>query len=336
MPIATSPLIRHPANPILTRDQVPYPCSLVFNAGVERWQGRYVMVFRNDYGPDWGVPRFDGTNLGLAWSDDGVDWVVAPEPFLTLDQARALGGGWYANRGPEEIGRFYDPRLTVIDGRLSMCFAVDTRHGIRGGIAWLKDDLSGIDEILSLSAPDNRNMVLFPERIGGEYLRLERPFPLYMGRRKMDLWLNRSPDLQRWGTSDLLLDVEQVPYANDKIGPAAPPVRTAKGWLAIIHSVEFDGGRGKHGWEERWQKVYHAGAMLLDLEDPRRVLGFSQTPLLRAEAAYEREGFRGDVIFPTGCLLEESGELRVWYGAADTVMALASCDVGEILAACGA
>ena len=263
-----------------------------------------------------------------------MSWEVAPTPFLTLDDARALGAAWYANRGEQEIGRFYDPRLTVIDGRLSMCFAVDTQHGIRGGIAWLEDDLSGIAEVCSLSAPDNRNMVLFPERISGEYVRLERPFPLYTGRRKMDLWLNRSPDLRLWGTSDLVLDVESVPYANDKIGPAAPPVRTEAGWLTIFHAVELDPERGKHGWEDRWPKVYHAGAALLDLEDPRKLLGFTREPILRAETVYEREGFRGDVIFPTGCLLED-GRVRIWYGAADTVMALATGDVGDLIAACG-
>ncbi|MDA3959667.1 MAG: glycoside hydrolase family 130 protein [Planctomycetota bacterium] len=334
MSVATA-IKRHSANPILTHEQVPYKSALVFNAGVEKWQGRYVMVFRNDYGDFHKTRRFEGTNLGLAWSDDGVAWTVEPEPFMTLEKAQQLGSEWYANRGPEEIGRFYDPRLTVVDGQLLMCFAVDTPHGIRGGIAKVKDDLSGFEEVYSLGAPDNRNMVLFPERIGGDYVRLERPFPLYMGRRKMDMWCNRSPDLRLWGTSDLVMDVEEVPYANDKIGPAAPPVKTDKGWLAVFHAVEIDETRGKHGWEDRWTKVYHAGVCLLDLDDPRKLLGFSKEPILRSETPYEVDGFRGDVIFPTGCLLEGS-TVRIWYGGADTVMALAEADVGDLLALCGA
>ena len=144
-PLQSSPVItRHPANPLLTYKDVPYPAALVFNAGVTKYQGRYVMVFRNDYG-SFEEQRLEGTNLGLAFSDDGVQWEVQPEPCFDLRD--------------DEIRRGYDPRLTVLDGRCYMCFAVDTRHGVRGGIA-VTDDFEHFD-VLSMSAPDNRNMVLF-------------------------------------------------------------------------------------------------------------------------------------------------------------------------------
>ena len=153
-------VMRHPANPVLSAKDIPYPAALVFNAGVTKYRGRYVMVFRNDY-CSGKARRLDGTNLGLAYSNDGIQWEVSLKPCFTLEDA--------------EIRRAYDPRLTVIDGRCYMCFAVDTNHGIRGGIA-VTDDFESF-EILSLSVPDNRNMVLFPEKIGGRYARLERPFP---------------------------------------------------------------------------------------------------------------------------------------------------------------
>ena len=135
------------------------------------------------------------------------------------------------NARTPEIQRIYDPRLTVLEGRCYLCFAMDTAHGLRGGIA-VTEDFEKID-ILSLSVPDNRNMVLFPERINGRYLRLERPFPVYSrnGVDRFDMWISRSPDLRYWGDSQLLLAVEQVPYANDKVGPGAPPIRTSKGGL---------------------------------------------------------------------------------------------------------
>jgi len=157
---------------------------------------------------------------------------------------------------------------------------MDTRHGLRGGIAKVKGDLSGFD-ILSLSVPDNRNMVLFPEKIGGRYCRLERPMPIYSRghRDRFDTWLSYSPDLRYWGDSALVLAVEDVPYANDKTGPAAPPVKTKHGWLATYHAVDRDDTRGKNGWEAKWQKRYCAGIMLLDLEDPpRRCWGTIRSP----------------------------------------------------------
>ena len=277
------------------------------------------MVFRNDYGDFHNTLRFEGTNLGLAFSDDGVRWKVQPKPCLELKN--------------DEIRRAYDPRLTVMDGRCYLCFAVDTRHGIRGGVA-VTDDFERF-EILSLSAPDNRNMVLFPERIGGRYARLERPFPVYSrGRDRFDTWFSDSPDLRYWGNERLVMAVEDVPFANDKIGPGAPPVRTPKGWLTVFHAVDLDPARGKNGWEPRWQKRYTAGVALLDLDAPWRVIGMSREPLLAPETPYEREGFRNDVIFPGGMILEDSGEVKIYYGAADTVEALATADLGDLLALC--
>lgn len=312
---------RYPGNPVLSAKDVPYEALLIFNAGVARYQGRYVMVFRNDYGQHPSTPHPLHTNLGLAFSDDGLCWEVQPEPCFDLRDA--------------EIRRGYDPRLTVIDGRCYMCFAVDTRHGVRGGIA-VTDDFVYF-EILSLSVPDNRNMVLFPERVEGRYVRLERPFPVYGrgGGDRFDIWCSDSPDLRYWGNSELVLGVEDVPYANNKIGPGAPPVKTSMGWLTTFHAVDLDPARGKNGWEERWQKRYTAGIMLLDLENPSRVVGMSKLPLIAPEAPYEvGGGFRNNVVFPGGMILEESGEVKIYYGAADTVECLATAEVGELIKLC--
>jgi predicted GH43/DUF377 family glycosyl hydrolase len=328
-------LTRHPANPVLTHDDCPFTATLVFNAGVAKFAGRYVMLFRNDHGR-WGDHKFDGTNLGLASSEDGIKWTVQPKPVLDTDQARAGLRHLVGERfGPKEIGRIYDPRITVIEGRAHLCFAVDTKHGVLGAIA-VTDDFDHF-EFLSLSAPDNRNMVLFPEKIGGRYVRLERPFPIY-GRgapEAFDMWASSSPDLLDWGNTRLVLGSEEVPYANSKIGPAAPPVRTARGWLAPIHAVYKDAEKRLAGWEPNgWFKTYFAGLVLLDLEDPTKVIGMMRQPLLAPETKYEREGFRGDVIFPCGFTVEDNGEARLYYGAADTCVAMATGHVDDLLAAC--
>ncbi|NHN31664.1 glycoside hydrolase family 130 protein [Paenibacillus agricola] len=320
----SSPLIqRHPANPLLTPKDVPYGPAMVFNAGVTKFQGKYVMVFRNDYGDadQHTILPHNTTNLGLAFSDDGVKWEVKPAPC------------WIWN--DEEVIRVYDPRLTVIEGKCYMCFAVDTLHGLRGGIA-VTEDFENF-EVLSLSMPDNRNMVLFPERIGGKYVRLERPFPVYSrgGIDRFDMWMSDSPDLRYWGNSQLLLAVEQVPFANDKVGPGAPPIKTEKGWLTTFHAVDLDRSRGKNGWEETWKKRYTAGIMLLDLDNPSRIIGMSPSPLIAPEASYETDGgFRNNVIFPGGMILEDSGEVKIYYGAADTVECLATAHVDDLVRLC--
>ena len=316
----SSPVIKKLEKPLLTYKDIPYQSALVFNAGVAKYNGKYVMIFRNDYG-DYEKQKLEDTNMGLAISDDGVNWEVAPKPCFALHD--------------DEILRTYDPRITVVDGVCYVCFAIDTKHGLRGGIA-TTEDFENFD-IKYMSVPDNRNMVIFPEKINGLYTRLERPMPVY-SRRHMDtfdIWLSQSPDLKYWGDSKLVMGVENVPFANDKIGPAAPPVKTEKGWLTTFHAVWIDDTRGKHGWEDRWTKQYTAGIALLDLEDPSKVIGMYDKPLIASEFPWEKdEGFRTDVIFPGGMILEDSGEVKIYYGAADTVECLATADVDDLIRLC--
>lgn len=309
--------------PVLSKKDIPYEAECIFNAGVCKYRGRYVMAFRNDCQFD-GKGAFGKCSIGIAYSDDGIHWEAEKEPFLTA-----------ASFDEPEITRVYDPRLTVIDGKCYMCFAADTRHGLRGGIGVTEDFKTF--KMLSLTVPDNRNMVLFPEKINGQYVRLERPFPVYSrgGTDRFDIWMSCSNDMRYWGDSRLLLGVEDLPFANDKIGPGAPPVRTEAGWLALFHTVDLDRSRGKNGWEAKWQKRYCAGIMLLDLEDPSKIIGISKEPLIAPETEYETEGgFRTNVIFPGGMILEEDGTVKIYYGASDTVECLATADVNELIALC--
>ncbi len=327
--LTTHPCITKRETPIMTSADLPYPSALVFNAGVIKYRGEYVMLFRNDYGTDqhaFETERrdFAGTSIGIARSKNGVDgWVFEPLPLLDSN----------APDMDPELRRFYDPRIIQVEDRLLLCLAAGTRHGVCGAIAELSADLKTC-RILSMTTPDNRNLVLFPEKIGGEYVRLERPMPVYSrGRDRFDIWLSRSPDLVYWGRSKLLLRVEDVPWANDKIGPTASPIKTDRGWLTLIHAVDRDETRGKNGWEPTWKKRYTAGLMLLDLEDPSKVLSVCQEPLLAPELPFETdEGFRQNVIFPCGMLLEDDGEVKIYYGAADTCVCLATAKLDDLLA----
>ena len=333
MPAVNPPLFSHPCvkkypKPIVTAVDLPYPSSLVFNAGVIKYRGEYIMIFRNDYGPDQAAyeagTRFAGTSVGVARSKNGIDgWTFDPLPLTDSNDPL---------KDPE-LKRLYDPRVILIENKLYLCLAMDTRHGIRGAIAELSDDLKSY-RIISASVPENRNMVLFPEKIGGEFVRLERPMPVYSrGRDRFDIWLSRSPDLIYWGRSELVLGVEDVPFANDKIGPTAAPIKTPAGWLTLFHAVDRDDARGKNGWESKWTKRYTAGLMLLDLKNPAKVLSVYSAPLIAPDTPIETDaGFRQNVIFPCGMLLEESGEVKIYYGASDTCVCLATANVNDLLA----
>ena len=306
-------------NPILTAKDIPYDADLIFNAGVIKLNGEYIMLFRNDYLKDKSVLRFS-TNLGIARSKDGIHFTPDPKPCFQMSS--------------DEILRIYDPRLQIIDGEILICFAMDTKHGLRGGIAKTDKEFKTF-EIMSLSAPDNRNMVLFPEKINGKYARLERPLPVYStGGDYFDIWFSDSPDLKYWGNTQLVLGNEKVPFCNTKIGPAAPPIKTSKGWLTTFHAVkEVD--KKKNGWEPFWAKEYYAGIMLLDLNEPSKVIGLYDKPLLAPETLYERSnGFRNNVIFPGGMILEDDGEVKIYYGAADTVECLATASLDELVNLC--
>lgn len=304
----------------MTEKDVPYNAALIFNAGVAKIDDTYYMLFRNDYAEPRGSHNLVGTNLGLARSKDGIHWVVDPTPCFQLSS--------------DEIIRIYDPRIQVIEGEIFICFAVDTKHGIRGGIAKTDKEFKSFD-ILSLSAPDNRNMVLFPEKINDKYARLERPFPVYsMGHDKFDVWYSDSPDMKYWGNTQLVLGAEKVPFANAKIGPAAPPIKTKEGWLTTFHAVKAVPPK-KNGWEDLWGKEYYAGLMLLDIKNPSKVIGMYDKPLIVPEAEYETSGgFRNDVIFPGGMILEDNGEVKIYYGAADAVECLATAHLDDLLSLC--
>lgn len=321
----TSPVITRYPDTILSRHDVPYRSALTFNAGIIYSRGRYIMLFRNDIG-SYDEHKLEGTNIGYAESSDGIKWDVKPEPVFD-------GHVWDTTLGEGESIRCYDPRITEFDGRYYVTLAVDTRHGVRGGMLVTDDFISY--EPISLSVPDNRNMVLFPEKIGGLYCRLERPMPVYSrGRDRFDLWMSYSPDLKYWGDSKLVLAVEDVPFANDKIGPGAPPILTDRGWLIIYHAVDLDTSRGKNGWEDRWQKRYTIGAMILDRDDPSKIVGMMKTPLMVPEGYWEtEEGMRTNALFPCAALVV-GDTLRIYHSAGDAIVRMATAKLSDVLDLC--
>lgn len=322
-------LNRHPGNPVLSAKDVPFPSHLVFNCSVLK-EDRYRVVFRNDYfsDPEKLVPV--ETNFGYGESDDGISWNVAPEPVMDVKT--------------DYIRRLYDPRVTPIEGTYYLTACAHTEDGPRA-VLYASEDLKSFT-FMDMSMPQSRNTLLFPEKINGYYYRLERPMwsaidSLYVKQANawighhFDIWVSRSLDLIHWGAAENIVRTDDIPYANIKIGPGAPPIRTDKGWLLLIHGVDFDPERGKNGWEAYWRCRYHAGVALLDLEDPGKLIGLGRTPLMTPEADYETSGgYRNHVIFPMSGIVQPDGEVSIYYGAADTTICLATAALSDLLDMC--
>lgn len=303
---------RYQGNPLLVPEDAPYPCKLIYNPAVIKTRGKYYMAPRID---DDG----DSQAIGLATSDDGLNWKMHPKLIFTPNA--------------EEGRHVADSRLQEIDGRYYLTYSADaTGAGIRLGIASTEDFINY--QRISLSEPDNRNGALFPEKIGGLFARLDRPFRLTQ-HQGFDTWISFSPDLVFWGKSKVLIKSRDIPWGTDKIGPACNPIRTDEGWLCIFHGAQVYPERDHY-----WKKTYRIGVMMLDLDDPTKVRKVQLRPLMEPEAPYEvapdfhKNTYRPNVIFPCGHTIEDDGTLRVYYGASDTTCAVAMMPLKAVVDFC--
>jgi beta-1,4-mannooligosaccharide/beta-1,4-mannosyl-N-acetylglucosamine phosphorylase len=303
---------RYEGNPILTPDDVPYPCKLVYNAATIKAHGKYWMAPRIDWEPDHQA-------LGLATSDDGYRWTMHPELVFTPNA--------------EEGAHVADSRFQEIEGRIYLTYSADaTGVGIRLGVAETEDFIHYAR--ISLSEPDNRNGALFPEKIGGLFARLDRPFRV-TSRHGFDIWISFSPDLEFWGRSKVLVRACDIPWGHDKIGPACNPIRTDEGWLCIFHGAQVYGER-----DLPWKKTYRAGVMMLDLEDPTKVRKVQMRPLMEPETDYEcapdfhENTCRPNVLFPCAAIVEPDDEVKIYYGASDTTVCVATAGLQDLIDFC--
>jgi beta-1,4-mannooligosaccharide/beta-1,4-mannosyl-N-acetylglucosamine phosphorylase len=219
---------------------------------------------------------------------------------------------------------YYDPRITWLDGEYQVLLACEGDQGCRVAL-FTSPDLQALTFRWFVNAPDNRNMVLFPERRGdGRYMRLERPnLP---GSGKGNIWLSFSPDLKHWGDSYEVLKADAAlwNYAYSGLGASTVPLRTPEGWLVLFHAI----------MNNCTTREYSVGAMLLDLEKPWQVRHVTRHPILSPEADYELRGLVEHVCFPCSLIAEPDGTVKVYYGAADTVQCLATGRVADLLYAC--
>lgn len=247
------------------------------------------------------------SHFRMARSRDGVHFDVDPVPVLAPAND-------YESFGIE------DPRISLIDGTCFINYTAVSPRGIATALA-STTDFRGFERHGIIFPPNNRDVTIFPERIGGRYVALHRPMPAGLG--EVAIWIATSPDLRAWGDHRLVAAARPGMWDDAKVGGGAVPFRVrhprGNGWLAIYHGVTAS------------PLTYSLGALLLDGDDPGRVLARSREPILTPEASYEREGFFGGVVFTCGAVLE--GDVaRIYYGAADGVTAVADLPLDELMA----
>lgn len=218
----------------------------------------------------------------------------------------------------EEFG-VEDPRITRIGETFWITYVGVSRHGVVTALASTKDFRS-FERHGIIFPPENKDVVLFPERIEGEYWALHRPNPRQWFA-KPEMWTATSPDLLQWGKHQFLLG-GTADWEIGRVGAGTPPIRRPEGWVSIYHGNSRYEGDASIG-------VYAGGALLLDAEEPRKVLGRSGA-ILRPTTDYEARGFVPGVVFPTGWV-DQGGTVLVYYGAADTFTAVVEVSWRDII-----
>ncbi|MCK4872353.1 MAG: glycoside hydrolase family 130 protein [Phycisphaerales bacterium] len=316
---------RSSENPILTRHDIPdvppdvVDVTSVFNPGAIRVGDRYALLLRVQ-------TRGRETVLMAAESEDGEHFAVRPS-LVKIDRLDAVD---------ETIYHIYDPRLTRIGDVMYMMFAADVDGACRLGIA-TGENLDQFRLVSFGSDIDTRNGVLFPEKIGGRFVRLERPNLVAVDggvSSGSEIILAESDDLVTWNPVGSVMN-GRPHYWDELIGSGPPPVKTRDGWLHIYHGIARHFGAG----------IYQAGAVLLDLQNPCRVVARSRCNILEPRELYEMVGQVPNVVFPGGMIVDDidsegfaapGSTVRVYYGAADTCVGLALTTIDELLAACHA
>lgn len=297
-------LHRHEGNPILTLQSIPYRCNTVFNGSPVKLNGQYIILLRIEGQQGYSF-------FSVARSTDGYDFVADDAPAMLP----AKEGPWAVW---EEAG-IEDPRLTWIDGKFYILYTVTGRHGHCIALA-ATEDFAEYERIAVISGPGNKDGVLFPGKINGLYARLDRPIGNGVG----SVWVSYSPDLINWGRSDVVFTPRPRHWDSYRVGASAPPILTDRGWLEIYHGVKMTSAG----------PIYRIGAIMLDADNPAKVVGHGLRPLLSPREDYERIGDIGNVVFACGAVVEPDGEIKVYYGAADTAICVATGKLDDIIDSC--
>jgi predicted GH43/DUF377 family glycosyl hydrolase len=299
-------LHRHPANPILAARDWPYPAHTVFNPGATLLpDGTTLLLCRVE-------DRRGHSHLCAARSPNGVDrWVIDSEPTLRADPERF----------PEELWGIEDPRITFVDelGAYAVAYTAYGREGPGVALA-LTADFRSFERCGLVMQPDDKDAALLPRRVGKSFALIHRP----MHDLGAHIWISYSPDLRNWGGHKLMLAARKGAWWDaNKVGLSPPLIETARGWLMLYHGVR----------QTAAGCLYRLGLALFALDEPELCLARGDCWIFGPEAAYECNGDVGHVTFPCGYTIDPDGDtLRVYYGAADSSVALATGSIRVLLA----
>lgn len=241
------------------------------------------------------------SHLRLARSKDGFNFTIDPAPAVFPKML-------YETYGLE------DPRISKIDDLYYITYKVVSDKGICTGLLTTKD-FSHFERHGIIFCPENIDVVLFPERISGKFWALTRPVPRYIGPR--GVWIASSPDGIHWGGHQPLVLPQEGTFHDGKTGGSCVPIKTDNGWLEIYHGSDID-------------DKYSLAAVLLDLDDPTKVIARAKRPLMEPEVSYELEGFYGNVVFSCGAI-QKDDEVLIYYGASDEFTAVAKTSICRIM-----
>jgi predicted GH43/DUF377 family glycosyl hydrolase len=298
-------LQRHKLNPILTAADWPYPVHSVFNPGaVLLPDGTTLLLCRVE-------DRRGLSHLCVARSANGLDhWRIDPQPTLVPDPEHY----------PEELWGIEDPRITFVPElkKYAVAYTAYTRDGPGVALA-LTEDFRRFERLGEIMSPEDKDAALLPHRIGGHWALIHRPVSAL----EAHMWISYSADLRHWGGHTLMLEARRGAWWDaNKIGLSTPPIETPQGWLVIYHGVRLTAAGC----------LYRLGLALFDLLAPERCLKRSSEWFFGPEEPYEQHGDVGYVIFPCGYTLAPDGDtLRVYYGAGDMSIALATGSVRAML-----
>ncbi len=299
---------RFVGNPILSAAEWPYPATSVFNPGAVRLaDGSTLLLVRVE-------DRQGISHLTVARSADGLtDWRIDAGPSMKSQP----------DTHPEELWGIEDPRVVWIP-ELDVYAITHTAYSPAGPMVALAltRDFVSFERRGAIMPADNKDAALFPRRFGGRWVLIHRPEPTATSA-KANMWISFSEDLVHWGDHRVLIEARAGMYWDARrIGLAGPPIETAEGWLTFYHGAQ----RKTSG------TIYRLGVALLDLDDPTRVISRGNEWIFRPEAPYELTGDVSNVVFPCGATLDPATEeVRIYYGAADTCVAVATAHLSDVL-----
>jgi predicted GH43/DUF377 family glycosyl hydrolase len=296
---------RHERNPILTAADWPYPVNTVFNPGATLLpDGTTLLLCRVE-------DRRGLSHLCVARSANGIDgWKIDTQPTLMPDPEHF----------PEELWGIEDPRITFVSelDKYAVVYTAYTRDGPGVSLA-LTEDFHHFERYGLIMQPEDKDAVLLPHRINGNWALIHRP----VSSLGAHMWISYSSNLRQWGSHKLMLEARLGGWWDaNKIGLASPPIETAKGWLVIYHGVRQNAAGS----------IYRLGVALFDLHAPEICLKRGDEWIFGPEEPYERRGDVDNVVFPCGYTIAPDGDtIHLYYGAADTSIALATGSVYAIL-----